>query len=77
MLKLEAPLAVQASTGSGFFPFNKFSAMLVLMEPARVAEGDSAGDDVEKRLMVVPRCHVKRLITDGGQQVTGVDSPQG
>ena len=77
LLKLEAPLAVQASTGSGFFPFNKFSAMPVLMEAARVAESESAGDDVEKRLMVVPRCHVERLITDGGQQVTGIDTSQG
>ncbi|MFI5265875.1 MAG: family 16 glycoside hydrolase [Chloroflexota bacterium] len=76
LLKLEAPLAVQASTGSGFFPFNKFSSMPVLMEAARVAETECGGDDVEKRLMVVPRCHVKRLLTDGGQ-VTGIDTNLG
>lgn len=76
LMKLEAPLAVQASTGSGFFPFNKFSSVPVLMEATRVAENESAGDDVEKRLMVVPRCHVKRLLASGNR-VTGVDTSQG
>jgi len=76
LLKLEAPLAVQASTASGFFPFNKFSAVPVLMEAARVAEGESNGDDIEKQLMVVPQCHAKRLVTSGGR-VTGVETNLG
>lgn len=66
-LKLEAPLAVQARPGhAGFFPINKFSAVPLLIKAARGASNeskDSAGqlDDVRKRLMVVPRCHVTRL----------------
>jgi choline dehydrogenase-like flavoprotein len=68
-LKLEAPLAVQGrGPRSGFFPLNKFSGMPLLMKAARQAWVDSGGDDVRKRLMVVPNCHVTRLETavDGG-----------
>jgi choline dehydrogenase-like flavoprotein len=61
-LKLEAPLAVQAHPEhAGFFPLNKFSAAPLLIKAARGAYNDSPGDDVRKRLMVVPRCHVTRL----------------
>ena len=61
-LKLEAPLAVQARPEhAGFFPLNKFSAVPLLIKAARVAFSDAPGDDVRKRLMVVPRCHVSRL----------------
>jgi choline dehydrogenase-like flavoprotein len=61
-LKLEAPLGVQARPEhAGFFPINKFSTVPLVMKAARVAYRDSGGDDVRKRLMVVPRCHVSRL----------------
>jgi choline dehydrogenase-like flavoprotein len=61
-LKLEAPLAVQGQAGhAGFFPFNKFSAVPLLIKAAREAFSESGGDDARKRLMIVPQCHVKRL----------------
>jgi len=62
--KLEAPLAVQSQTRPGFFPFNKFSSMPVITKAARAAFVESNGDDFKKRVMVVPRCHVKRLLTE-------------
>jgi choline dehydrogenase-like flavoprotein len=81
LLKLEAPLAVQArAPRSGFFPFNKFSSVPLLIETARLAQSESSGDDVKKRLMVVPRCHVTRLITDGAaapRRVVAVETDQG
>ena len=40
--KLEAPLAVQGQPGhAGFFPFNKFSAVPLLMKAAREAVSQS------------------------------------
>ncbi len=73
LFKLEAPLAVQASTPrSGFFPFNKFSSVPLLTGVARRAQAESGGDDVRKRLMVVPNCHVTRLVTDGSGPVRRV-----
>lgn len=73
LFKLEAPLAVQGrAPRAGFFPFNKFSSMPLLMEAARVAYVESGGDDTKKRLMVVPGCHIIRLITDGGGPVRRV-----
>jgi len=61
-LKLEAPLAVQARSGhAGFFPMNKFSTTPLLIKAARSAVNEAPGDDVSKRLMIVPRCHVQRL----------------
>jgi len=75
-LKLEAPLAVQSAAPlPGFFAVNKFSAAPLLMEAARVAQTRSAGDDVKKRLMVVPDVHVTRLVTgqrNGATVVTAV-----
>jgi len=63
-LKLEAPLAVQGSAPRpGFFPMNKFSSAPLLMEASRVAQTRSGGDDVKKRLMIVPDVHVTRLVT--------------
>jgi choline dehydrogenase-like flavoprotein len=59
--KLEAPLAVKTRDRSGAFPPNKFSAVTMLVKAARVAAIESKGDDVKKRLMVVPNCHVTRL----------------
>jgi len=87
--KLEAPLAVQAEEPrSGFFAFNKFSSVPLLMQASRSAWTEShqgldygvPGDDVKKRLMIVPNCRVIRLITDiagGHAHVTGVLTAQG
>lgn len=81
LAKLEAPLAVQGEPGhAGFFPFNKFSAVPLLMKAAREAFTESGGDDVKKRVMVVPRCHVIRLNTvndAGGRRVTEIVTEQG
>jgi choline dehydrogenase-like flavoprotein len=74
--KLEAPLAVQSITRPGFFPFNKFSSVPLLTKAARAAQNESKGDDVAKRLMVVPGCHVKRLVTEAGR-VAAVDTSEG
>jgi choline dehydrogenase-like flavoprotein len=80
-LKLEAPLAVQGRSGhAGFFPFQKFSTVPLLIKAAREAYRESGGDDARKRLMIVPNCHVTRLITaqDGQQwRVTEVETTQG
>ena len=66
--KLEAPLAVQsASLRSGFFPFNKFSSIPLLIRAARLAQGESNGNDARKRLVIVPDCHVTRVATDAGR----------
>ncbi|HSQ04578.1 MAG TPA: GMC oxidoreductase, partial [Burkholderiales bacterium] len=60
-LKLEAPLAVQGrGEHAGFFPINKFSAVPLIIKAARGAYAETS-DDVRKRLMVVPRCHVEHL----------------
>ena len=73
LFKLEAPLAVQASTPrSGYFPFNKFSSVPLLTGAARRASFESGGDDSRKRLMAVPNCHVIRLVTDGSSPVRRV-----
>jgi choline dehydrogenase-like flavoprotein len=75
-LKLEAPLAVQGTPPlPGLFPLNKFSSAPLLMEAARVAQVRSGGDDVKKRLMIVPDVHVTRLVTgqrNGATVVTEV-----
>src|SRR5262245_27318290 len=80
LLKLEAPLAVQSVTEPGFFPFNKFSPLPLLIRAARTASGEADGvgpeADARKRLLVVPDCHVQELITqtqgDGFVRVVGV-----
>ncbi|MGE5269652.1 MAG: family 16 glycoside hydrolase [Thiohalocapsa sp.] len=80
MAKLEAPLAVQTRSLSGFFPFNKFSSVPILMKASRMAFAESGGDDVKKRLMIVPQCHVTRLITgrtQGGLNVLAIETNQG
>jgi choline dehydrogenase-like flavoprotein len=62
--KLEAPLAVQGRPPRpGFFPFNKFSGMPLLIRAARQAQAETGGDDHRKRLMVIPNCHVTQLET--------------
>jgi choline dehydrogenase-like flavoprotein len=79
--KLEAPLAVQAvPPRAGYFPFNKFSSVPLFIEVARLAQSEAAGDDFKKRLMIVPGCHVTRLITDGAgnpRRVVAVETDQG
>ena len=79
--KLEAPLAVQGQSGhAGFFPFNKFSAVPLLIKATREAANQSGGDDVKKRMMVVARCHVIRLNTVndvGGQRVSQIITERG
>ncbi len=76
-LKLEAPLAVQSSQPrAGFFPFDKFSSMPLLIQASRQAQAEANNDDVNKRLMVVTNCHVKRLLTTGSR-VTAVETSQG
>lgn len=67
LLKLEAPLAVQTRTRAGFFPFNKFSALPLLIRATRQAWAESDNDDARRRLMVVPNCHVTRLATEDGR----------
>src|SRR3954453_20343253 len=67
LMKLEAPLAVQSQTRPGCFPFNKFSALPLLMKAARLSYSRSGGDDVKKQLVVVADTHVTRLVTEGGR----------
>lgn len=74
--KLEAPLAVQSRTRTGFFPFNKFSSVPLLIKAVREAQHESNDDDVKKRVMVVPNCHVRRMITEAGR-VVAVDTHLG
>jgi choline dehydrogenase-like flavoprotein len=79
--KLEAPLAVQGRPPrAGFFPLNKFSSAPLVIRAARQAWFESGGDDVRKRLMVVPNCHVTRLetsLSQGTGQVDVVQTNQG
>lgn len=79
--KLEAPLAVQGQAGhAGFFPFNKFSTAPLLIKAARQAAAESHFDDIRKRLMVVPKCHVVRLKTVdhmAGQRVDTIVTERG
>jgi choline dehydrogenase-like flavoprotein len=73
--KLEAPLAVQGRPPrSGFFPFNKYSGVQLLIRAVRQDWLQSGGDDRKRRLMVVPNCHVTRLETsvNGGVGVVQV-----
>jgi choline dehydrogenase-like flavoprotein len=83
--KLEAPLAVQSKTDSGLFPFNKFSAIPLLIKTSRTASFDSQigmpfPDDVKKRFMIVPQCRVIKLVTtveNGVGRVTAVKTNLG
>ena len=49
---------------AGFFPFNKFSTVPLLMRASRMAQDESGNDDVKKRLMIVPLCHVTQLVAE-------------
>jgi len=82
LLKLEAPLAVQARPPhAGFFPLNKFSVVPLLMKAARTAASDSNGNDAAKEFMVLPDTHVLALRTvptaGGTWRVTGIDTSRG
>jgi len=80
LLKLEAPLAVQArAPHAGFFPMNKFSTVPLLMKAARTAYADNS-DDAKKEFMVLPNAHVLTLrTTRNGDtwRVTRVETSQG
>ena len=81
MLKLEAPLAVQARPPhAGFFPLNKFSTVPLMMKAARVASLDGTTDG-KKDFMVLPGTHaltiVKARTAAGTWRMTGVDTSQG
>jgi len=84
-LALDAPLSVQAVTRPGFFPFNKFSSVPLGITAARAAFGEAGTNNAAKRLMIVPNCHVKRLITrpyvlatgTAVQEVIGIDTGNG
>ncbi len=82
LLKLEAPLTVQArAPHAGFFPVNKFSTVPLLMKAARTAYSDANGDDATKEFMIVPDTHVLSMRTtptaSGTWCVTGVDTSNG
>jgi choline dehydrogenase-like flavoprotein len=68
-LRIDAPYAVQTSTRSGFFPFNKFSSVPLLIAAARQATYDSTGssdqelNNSRRQVMIVPNCHIQRLRT--------------
>ncbi|MDA9496067.1 family 16 glycoside hydrolase [Bradyrhizobium sp. CCBAU 11357] len=82
LLKLEAPLAVQARPPhAGFFPLNKFSVVPLLMKAARTAAIDSNGNDAIKEFMVLPDTHVLTLrsapTAGGSWRVTGINTNRG
>jgi len=81
LLKVEAPLAVQSRAPlPGSFALNKFSAVPLILEAARAAWAESAGNDADRRLMVVPRCHATRLDAVGGGDllhVRAIETNQG
>jgi hypothetical protein len=82
MLKLEAPLGVQARPPhAGFFPLNKFSTVPLLMKASRTAVTESGTNDAIKEFMVLPGTHVislRNVPTAGGtRRVTGADTSAG
>jgi Alpha amylase, catalytic domain len=82
LLKLEAPLAVQARTPhAGFFPLNKFSTVPLMMKAARKASSDFDGDDARKDFMILPDTHVLTIRTapngTGAWRITGIDTSRG
>jgi choline dehydrogenase-like flavoprotein len=61
-----APLAVQGqSPSSGLFSFDKFSSVPILTAALREDIARSNGDDANRRLFLIPKCHVRRLNTTG------------
>ena len=82
LLKLEAPLAVQArAPHAGFFPLNKFSVVPLLTKAARAAASDSNLNDAVREFMILPDAHVLSLRTvptaAGTWRVTGINTSQG
>src|SRR6266404_5933645 len=82
LLKLEAPLGVQArAPHAGFFPLNKFSTVPLLMKAARTAFFDSNGDDAKKEFMILADTHVlslrKTQTATGSWRISGVDTSNG
>ena len=82
LLKLEAPLAVQArAPHAGFFPLNKFSVVPLLTKAARTAASDSNLNDAVREFMILPDAHVLSLRTvptaAGTWRVTGINTSQG
>ena len=82
LLKLEAPLGVQARPPhAGFFPLNKFSTVPLLMKAARTAFFDSNGNDTTKEFMILPDTHVLSLRSTptaaGTWRITGIDTSSG
>lgn len=76
--ELEAPLAVQAAPlRAGFFPFNKFSTVPLIMEAVRNAEKESPRNDYNKRLMIIPNCHIIMLHLDGFKRVNRIQTNLG
>ena len=82
---LEAPIAVQStSPRAGFFPFNKFNGVQLLIRAARLAQSEAEQSvvggpeqkNVKKRLMVVPHAHLIRL-ERSGRRVTRIVTNQG
>jgi choline dehydrogenase-like flavoprotein len=70
--KLEAPLAVQATARAGYFPGNKFSSGPLIVKASRTAWGEwPREDNLRRRLMLIPNCHVQQLVHDGSR-VTAV-----
>src|SRR5262249_28963770 len=62
-----APLAVEGQApSSGLFSFDKFSSVPILTAALREDIGRSNGDDANRRLFLIPKCHVRRLNTAGG-----------
>lgn len=81
MLKLEAPLAVQARPPhAGFFPLNKFSTVPLMMKAARTASTEGAPDG-SKDFMVLPDTHAltlsKERTSAGTWRMTGVNTNRG
>ena len=76
--EVEAPLAVQSqSPRAGFFPFNEFSTLPLLLDAARRAQSDAQGIDSDKRLMIVPGCHVIMLHLDRNERVNRIQTTLG
>lgn len=75
--QLEAPLAVEStSPRPGFLPFNKFSAVPLLVRAARAAQAESGGADFRKRLMVLDNTKVVELERANGR-ITGIVTNRG
>jgi choline dehydrogenase-like flavoprotein len=64
---VDPPIAVQAdSPGSGLFSFDKYSSVPLLHDSIR-EDADLAGDDVSRRLFLVPYAEVLKLETANGR----------